>query len=360
MMAVSPLGAQVVKDSGGDIGTASLSDSAVTTPKLADDAVTEAKILNGAVTTSKINTEALDGFGGVVSLTNGATISGGLLRSGTGSTPDVAAGADDLFVEADLEVDGVLEVAGDATFRGGSGALNVRESDDGNNAVLIEGGTANGKLTILRNGSSHIVLNGDSNQTVFNEDSQAKGFRVESDNEDHAFYVDAGDNVGIATSAPVSQFSVAGDMSLEGNLQLHGSRSIHTDSTDSADTQSLFVCGGGSNGTTRGACVNAYGNESGSTGNLDLLAGAVSGGKVRLLTDGGSALIAYDSSQGGAVQVVKGPFQILSKTLAQIVAFDPFGKGEMFFCTDCSPPKIVVSTGTSPGQYASADGGVFQ
>lgn len=39
-------------------------------------------------------------------ITGGITITGGLTRLGTGSTPDLAAGADDLFIEGILKVDG--------------------------------------------------------------------------------------------------------------------------------------------------------------------------------------------------------------------------------------------------------------
>ena len=57
---------------------------------------------------------------------------------------------------------------------------------------------------------------------------------------------------------------------------------------------------------------------------------------------------------------VSGYFQFASKTAAQLVATVPTAAGQAYFCSDCSPAKIVVSTGTAAGNFAAADGGAFE
>ena len=49
-----------------------------------------------------------------------------------------------------------------------------------------------------------------------------------------------------------------------------------------------------------------------------------------------------------------------SRTLAQLQAITPFGVGEMYFCNNCTPAKMVVSTGTAAGNFADIMGGTFQ
>lgn len=49
-----------------------------------------------------------------------------------------------------------------------------------------------------------------------------------------------------------------------------------------------------------------------------------------------------------------------SKTIAQLQAIVPTASGETYYCSDCSPKKLVVSTGTSAGNFADAVGAVFK
>lgn len=55
-----------------------------------------------------------------------------------------------------------------------------------------------------------------------------------------------------------------------------------------------------------------------------------------------------------------GGFRLYSRTIAQLNAITPDAVGEAFYCNNCSPAKIVVSTGTSAGNFADAIGGAFQ
>jgi hypothetical protein len=49
-----------------------------------------------------------------------------------------------------------------------------------------------------------------------------------------------------------------------------------------------------------------------------------------------------------------------NRTIAELRAITPTAKGEVYFCTNCSPPKVVVSTGTAQREFADALGGQFQ
>lgn len=50
---------------------------------------------------------------------------------------------------------------------------------------------------------------------------------------------------------------------------------------------------------------------------------------------------------------------IYSQTRAQLTALAPSVTGIIYYCSNCSPAKIVVSTGTAAGQFATSDGGEF-
>lgn len=52
--------------------------------------------------------------------------------------------------------------------------------------------------------------------------------------------------------------------------------------------------------------------------------------------------------------------QFQKRTLAQLQSTTPTDQGQTYFCTSCSPVKLVVSTGTALGNFADAAGGVFK
>lgn len=49
-----------------------------------------------------------------------------------------------------------------------------------------------------------------------------------------------------------------------------------------------------------------------------------------------------------------------SKTLAQLILITPAAKGETYMCTDCSPAKIVIATGTAISNFSDAIGTTFK
>jgi hypothetical protein len=57
---------------------------------------------------------------------------------------------------------------------------------------------------------------------------------------------------------------------------------------------------------------------------------------------------------------VAGGIAHYSRTIAQLQAIVPGAVGVVYYCSNCSPAKLVVSTGTSAGNFADAVGGAFQ
>lgn len=57
---------------------------------------------------------------------------------------------------------------------------------------------------------------------------------------------------------------------------------------------------------------------------------------------------------------VAGGIASYSRTMAQLLAITPSQVGVQYFCNNCTPAKMVVSTGTSAGNFADIMGGTFQ
>lgn len=55
-----------------------------------------------------------------------------------------------------------------------------------------------------------------------------------------------------------------------------------------------------------------------------------------------------------------GPISHENKTIAQLKLITPTAKGQEFFCSNCVPPKNVVSTGTAKENWADLTGGPFK
>ena len=62
----------------------------------------------------------------------------------------------------------------------------------------------------------------------------------------------------------------------------------------------------------------------------------------------------FGGSCGGAMS-----FQLVSQTIAQLQVSSST-IGTPYYCSNCSPPKIVVATGTLAGNLADAVGGPFK
>lgn len=78
-----------------------------------------------------------------------------------------------------------------------------------------------------------------------------------------------------------------------------------------------------------------------------------------------SAISFYQIAVGQWIQVGEqskypsGPTRFTSKTIAQLLAITPALR-DMYWCSNCSPLKIVIATGTSAGNWADAIGGDFK
>jgi hypothetical protein len=55
-----------------------------------------------------------------------------------------------------------------------------------------------------------------------------------------------------------------------------------------------------------------------------------------------------------------GWLKLYPRTMAQLLLVSPGAVGEVYFCSNCTPAKMVVSTGTAAGNFSDAVGGTFQ
>ena len=76
-------------------------------------------------------------------------------------------------------------------------------------------------------------------------------------------------------------------------------RGITSNTSDGSDNKFVFICAGGARGSDRGGGINLFGNESGGTGRVDIIAGNVSGGFINLQTSGINRLIVTDGGNVG-------------------------------------------------------------
>ncbi len=116
-------------------------------------------------------------------------------------------------------------------------------------------------------------------------------------------YINAG-NLGIGTTGPSKKLHVVGDQLIFGNLFLqsnaNGFRTIALNTTDGADNQELYLCGGATASSTRGAQVGVYGNEvSGTGGSVVIVAGNVSTGDIDFLTANTQRMIINNAGDVG-------------------------------------------------------------
>ena len=108
-------------------------------------------------------------------------------------------------------------------------------------------------------------------------------------NATEAMRINSSGEVGIGTTSPSQRLHVVGNIKTFGHIFLqsnaNGFRTVALDTTDGADNQELYLCGGGTASSSRGGQVGVYGNEvSGTGGSVVIVAGNVSTGDIDFLT----------------------------------------------------------------------------
>ena len=63
---------------------------------------------------------------------------------------------------------------------------------------------------------------------------------------------------------------------------------------------------------------------------------------------------------GAIKKIVSSALVLQPLTIAQLQVVPLTRPGITYYCSNCSPPKIVVSTGTAAGNFADAVGGSFK
>lgn len=175
----------------------------------------------------------------------------------------------------------------------------------------------------------------------------------------------AGGKVGVGTTAPDQKLTVAGNISTTGTVISSGTGSNYFAGVlgtpgiviplPTADTRGM-VTDVGVNGSAIYLVKNASGDYS-----------------IRFdVTDTGIAnypnamVINYNGKVGISVTAPKATLDVAggigsySRTMAQLLAITPLQVGVQYFCNNCTPAKMVVSTGTAAGNFADIMGGAFQ
>ncbi|MEA3307317.1 MAG: hypothetical protein U9Q34_05995, partial [Elusimicrobiota bacterium] len=133
------------------------------------------------------------------------------------------------------------------------------------------------------------------------------------------------------------------------------------------DFEATFLYGNGSNLT--GIVTEA--NNHTISGKLNLTGDLTLSGSTLTVTGnafsvGTSTFVVESGSVGIGVAApletleVGGGIAHYSRTMAQLLSITPSQAGVTYFCSDCSPAKMVVSTGTAAGNFADIMGGVFE
>lgn len=86
-----------------------------------------------------------------------------------------------------------------------------------------------------------------------------------------------------------------------------------------------------------------------------------SGGQMLFVNEVGTGDIVFSPGNSAKVNITAaGGLGSYSRTMAQLLAIAPSAVGQQYFCNNCTPAKMVVSTGTSAGNFADIMGGTFQ
>ena len=181
----------------GAITAADINDGSITSAKLADDAVTSAKLADNAVVTAAINDDAVtqakiaDDAVGADQLANTAVTAGSYGSSS--AIPSIT-----------------VDAQGRITAASTSSIDSTAITNGTSNVTVAE----NAEITITRNSAN--VAEFGTTETIFNDDSADRDFRVESNGNTNMLFVDGGnDRVGIGTNTPSCELEVSGTGAVE-------------------------------------------------------------------------------------------------------------------------------------------------
>ena len=346
--------------------------------------------------------ETLQSTGTAPSLTaTGATFGTGAAKSTFTSTGGLTMAIPSTLAIDTATVNGNVTINGDGSGVYGALTINATVGQPGIRLNSIGGtiprayhlltkgapwGAASGKFAILDDtaGAYRFHLNENGQISIGNDDTpDAKLEIIPLAVDQYALMVSSQDevtplmavnkagNLGIGTASPAGKLDVVGDayfgaaatrstMTTTGGALFSGNLGL-----SSADLTPDFPIDMGAGVTSKrlalfsngsGAAFYGFGINTG-IGAIDIWRGDVAvatfgNGAVGINTAAGVAPVA-------ALEVVGG-IAHHPRTIAQLLAITPAQGGVSYFCSNCSPAKMVVSTGTSAGNFADIMGGAFQ
>lgn len=300
-------------------------------------------------------------FGGDLSLQNGETIGNGVNGQ--------------ILFTGDLSGSGQAVVAGSATIKGASSLLGTITLQNGETIA----NSTNGE--ILQTGDSVVsgqaIIKGSATIDSSSGLSVAGCIKTDADGVEFNANCTAG-KVGIGTATPGEVLDVSGNGVVRGAFTVAGgSITVSGDATFDGmlfqndviranSGQNLILDGGGTGGGIRlrygaGSGVAVFVN--GSDGKVGVGNNFASTPQAELDVAGafqfGSGATRSTGTATGDMYMA-GFLRLASKTEAELLAITPAAVGHVYFCSDCAPAKVVVSTGTGAGNFADAIGGEFK
>lgn len=171
--------------------------------------------------------------------------------------------------------------------------------------------------------------------------------------------LDVGGSAMFGSGGTQSTFTTTGALTLPSGSQVTARGGI---TTSSATFTGPVLMASGSDFTTRGSTISI--RPATDVAQLHLQQNNGTDG-WKFHADAGVGDLAFQRFESGSASekvrvTANGGWRLYSRTIAQLLAITPGAVGETFFCNNCSPTKVVVSTGTGPGNFAASDGGSFQ
>lgn len=195
------------------------------------------------------------------------------------SSTGVDAGTGDVTVDIEIPV---------TIANGGTNAITRQAAIDN----LTDSASATTGHVLTKNGSGNAVWAASgSSLGVQANNSYIQWRNAANDADIDVLRVNSSDNTQLnAASTKKVFFSIAGTESwaveASGTLRSNGNGTILPNTSDASDSAYLNLCGGGAFSSTRGAYIQLAGNESTDTGHVQISAGNVSGGQIKLNTSG--------------------------------------------------------------------------